>query len=279
MKTVIYYFSGTGNSLWAAKAIAQKTGGALLPIASNPAGQPIFSDADRIGFVFPVYYEDLPAIVRNFALHLSAPGSSYIFAVCTFGGAAGRSLWRLKRIFAGNNVRLSACFGIRMPQNAFLKRGENREKILVQCSQRLDGIINGIISRKHGTFYPNPLLEAIIFPLQPLIQSLCKKQFMKLSGESAQKSAEELLHLTDISYSVNANCTICGTCAGVCPVRNIQMTEKGPVWLHRCETCLACINWCPRHAIQGGVPKKEYFYRHPEIQIKEIMDQQSKETV
>jgi len=32
----------------------------------------------------------------------------------------------------------------------------------------------------------------------------------------------------------------------VCPVNNIEMVDKKPVWQNRCESCLACINWCPK---------------------------------
>lgn len=273
MKTEIYYFSGTGNSLWAAKTIARKTGGTLRPIASFLNQKTVSTDADIIGIVFPVYYEDLPVIVKNFALKLNVPDDKYIFAVCTFGGAAGWSLKNLKRVFVEKGGRLSAGFGIQMPQNAFFKRGEDRAKIYDRCCKRLDFILNKLGSQKQGMFYSNLLIEAVIFPLKPIIKSACKKQFMKLSGASALKTAEELLFLTDNSFSVSADCCKCGICTHVCPVQNIKMTDDGPIWLHHCETCLACYNWCPCHAIQGSISQKEFFYRHPEIKISEIISQ------
>lgn len=52
MKTEIFYFSGTGNSLWTAKAIARKTEGVLLPIASFLNQKTVSTDADMIGIVF-----------------------------------------------------------------------------------------------------------------------------------------------------------------------------------------------------------------------------------
>jgi Pyruvate/2-oxoacid:ferredoxin oxidoreductase delta subunit/flavodoxin len=276
MKTNIYYFSGTGNSLWAAHYIARKTTGELLPIASFLDQDTVLADADSIGIIFPVYYEDLPAVVMHFAQKLRFPENCYIFSVCTFGGAAGGSLRSLKRILKAQGGRLSAGFGVRMPQNAFLKRSVKYARLYEQSEKRLNAAAGKICSKKHGFFYPNPLVEAAIFPLQPVIISACKKEFIKLSGASAQHSMEELLHLTDKSFSVNADCIKCGICAGVCPVQNIRLDTGGPVWLHRCETCLACVNWCPRHAIQGGVSQSGYFYRHPEIEIDNIMMQHAK---
>jgi formate hydrogenlyase subunit 6/NADH:ubiquinone oxidoreductase subunit I len=53
------------------------------------------------------------------------------------------------------------------------------------------------------------------------------------------------------------------------------MTDKHPVWQHHCENCLACYNWCPVKAIQGGIAAKNYYYRHPQIKITEIMNQRN----
>jgi len=51
------------------------------------------------------------------------------------------------------------------------------------------------------------------------------------------------------------------------------MTDNRPVWLHRCENCLACYNRCPTKAIRGGIASKGYYYRHPNIGITETMKQ------
>jgi len=69
MRIVIYYFTGTGNSLAAAKKIAAVLGGCeIVPIASlaNTPGA-IAPEAGRIGIVCPVYFSGLPAMVTAFA--------------------------------------------------------------------------------------------------------------------------------------------------------------------------------------------------------------------
>lgn len=66
MSKVIFYFSGTGNSLRAAQMIAREIGGAnLVSMRSDPAD--ISADeAEIIGFVCPVYEWDVPKTVRAF---------------------------------------------------------------------------------------------------------------------------------------------------------------------------------------------------------------------
>jgi ferredoxin len=67
----------------------------------------------------------------------------------------------------------------------------------------------------------------------------------------------------DRIFSVTKNCTSCGTCAVVCPVKNIEMMGKKPAWKDHCELCLACIRTCPAQAIRVGSKKAvRPRYRH-----------------
>ena len=50
MKTVIYYFSATGNSLKTAAIISQKLGAEMLPMVKYKG---TICTADKIGLVFP----------------------------------------------------------------------------------------------------------------------------------------------------------------------------------------------------------------------------------
>ena len=58
----------------------------------------------------------------------------------------------------------------------------------------------------------------------------------------------------------------------ICPVNNITMNDSKPFWQHNCEQCYACIQWCPRQAIQ--INKKTASrerYHHPEITLKDML--------
>ena len=84
-------------------------------------------------------------------------------------------------------------------------------------------------------------------------------------------SIQALIRLNDTSFSVTDNCTSCGVCVKVCPVNNIIMAGDRPTWQHRCENCIACYNFCPEKAIRNGIASEGYFYRHPDIKIKDMM--------
>jgi flavodoxin/ferredoxin len=278
MSIKIYYFSGTGNSLYVAKDIAEKTGGTLLPIASMVDQEIIKVDSDIVGIVFPVYYGELPVIIKRFAEKLDGLKNKYIFAVCTFGGSAGYSLELLRQIIQARGGELSATYRVHMPQNAFYKPREYPSILSARWRRKLGKFISNTNNRAKGEFFKNILLVPV-FGLADYIvhhmRSSYRKSFIKLSNASPELDTDELIHLNDTSFSVDYRCNGCGTCVKVCPVKNIKMIDNTPVWLHHCENCLACYNWCPTKAIRNGIASKGYYYRHPDIKITEIMKQRT----
>jgi ferredoxin len=156
-----------------------------------------------------------------------------------------------------------------MPQNAFHKPWEQKDKVYAQSAKRLDFIAAKIKQGKQGTFYTNIPLEIMMRPLHGVVQRACRKDFSKRTGLPDGTPMDELIYVLDKSFAANERCTGCGTCAEVCPAGNIKLEDGRPVWLGHCENCLACFNWCPKKAITGGV-SQGYYYRHPEIGISEM---------
>lgn len=273
MSADIYYFSGTGNSLFIAKGLAQRLGGSLKTVSSAIDNNVTRADADTVGVVFPVYYTELPVIIKRFAGMLDTEGR-YVFAVCNFGGSAGHSLKILKGIIEERGGSLSAAFGVHMPQNAFHKPWEDKDSVYAQSAKRLDFIADRVGKHRCGMFYTNIPLEIMMRPLHGVVQRACRKDFSKRTGMPEGAPMDELIHLLDGSFKANERCTGCGTCARVCPVSNIRIEDGRPKWLGHCENCLACFNWCPVKAISGGV-SQGYYYRHPDITLSEMAAKRS----
>lgn len=70
MDRIIYYFSGTGNSLYVARSIAASLEEAsvqsMAPVLAPASEQRITAKA--VGFVFPVYFYMMPDLVRKEAV-------------------------------------------------------------------------------------------------------------------------------------------------------------------------------------------------------------------
>ena len=87
---MIFYFSGTGNSAWAARLLARLTGDVAYDITSLK-GLPNTDDAKQIGFAFPVYAWGAPELIVDFAKKLPKT-QAFTFGICTCGGDAGLTM-------------------------------------------------------------------------------------------------------------------------------------------------------------------------------------------
>lgn len=263
MKTTIYYFSGTGNSLSAARKVGSILGDTdLVPIASlqDHTGD-ITAPEGKVGFVCPVYDSGIPVIVRDFLGRLNVAPESYLFAIVTAGGTGGSAL---KMINSGLRERsgkvLNAGFLVKMPGNfppvGHPPSGAKRDTILAAADQEIERI-GGII--REGIDQPVGM-----YPVSSLIQALMYGGFSKS------------VHTMDEKFSVSDGCTSCGICVSVCPVGNITMDEGKPVYHHRCELCCACLNYCPVQAIDLHMlfgTKGRGRYHHPGVAVSDMKGQ------
>jgi ferredoxin len=259
MKSVIYYFTGTGNSLAAAKKIAASIGDCeLMPIGSvmDSPGE-IVPFAERVGIICPVYFSGLPAMVASFAGRLDPKGAEYVFAVVTLGGAGGCSaLWELDGILKEHASRgLDAGFRVKMPGNYILMyeppAGKKRDTLLATANEEIAKIADAV-SQCRKQKLPRSFFEQ-------LLHALMHKWFISRAHEDDRK------------FSVSEKCTSCGTCVAICPAKNIEMVNKKPVWKHHCELCCGCIHLCPVQAIQAGAgTEKRQRYRNPDITVAEL---------
>jgi flavodoxin len=88
MKTTIYYYTGTGNSLWTARKISDALGDTQqIPIKLTGTNI-IHSASENIGLIFPVHIWGLPAPVIDFVNRLEIDPSKYFFAVAVNAGQA-----------------------------------------------------------------------------------------------------------------------------------------------------------------------------------------------
>ncbi len=253
---MIYYFSGTHNSRYAALRLGSLTGQKVLFIPdTDPYTQTLPDDTDEsTGFVFPVYAWGVPPIVLDFIRHLPekmTAGMRHTWCVATCGDETGMAVEMLRKELLGRGVELSCAWSLIMPNVYVLLPGfgtdskELEEKKLREAVGRLEEIAERILSRERGVFDvhlgPIPRIKtAIVYPL------------FKKFGVNTRK-----WHYTDA-------CISCGKCAEACPVGNIAMTDGHPRWGSDCTSCCACYHVCPTRAAQyGTVTRKagQYYNR------------------
>lgn len=252
---MIFYFSGTGNSLWIARKLAETHKEQLFSIPEEMRNHPgairyALAPDEKIGFVFPVYSWGPPRIVEEFVEKLSFDNyhAQYLFFVCSCGDDVGltRQVFVKRLEKKGWNCR--AGFSVIMPNTYVLMKGFDTDPKEVEERKLFDAVpavehISAIIeSRRDGVF-------------------LCKE------GSFAwikTKLINPLFNTCQISakpFRTTGDCISCGLCVEACPVENIKLKDK-PVWENHCTSCLACYHICPRQAVQYGNATKgkgQYF--------------------
>jgi ferredoxin/flavodoxin len=271
MKIILYFFTGTGNSLWLAKKVKQHTSAKLIPIASTLDEDSINIKEEIVGIIVPVYYGDLPNVVKDFLKKLRKIENKYIFLIVNYGGGTGVSVSTAKKLIKKNGGDISAVYSIHMPQNAFYKQSENRQVLYASADKLIKSIGTTIEKRKKGRFSTNKVMDIILGFMFRLLKPQYKKHLIKLAALGKKAAVEEAIYTADRTFSINENCNGCGTCQKICPVDNIKIVNGKPQWQHHCENCLACYNWCPQKAIYGPLVEENYYYRHPEMKIEDLM--------
>jgi formate hydrogenlyase subunit 6/NADH:ubiquinone oxidoreductase subunit I len=272
----IYYFSGTGNSLMVAKNIAEKLNSKAIPIASIINGKYLVNINEGFGIVFPRYYGSeigIPIIVKKFINVLINIKSTYIFAICTYGGGFGNALQMVDSLLKERGGKLSDGYGIHMPQNAFNKPWVNNKKLIEKCNKKIE-IICSNVGKERIQKYENPKLffTAFVKLINPIIKPMIIKSIANCANMDSTEPFEKIVKNADNAFYTNDQCNGCEICKKICPVSNIIMENKKPKWMHKCENCLACYNWCPKKAILTGIAETKYYYRNPNVELSDFLD-------
>ena len=261
MRTTIYYFTGTGNSLKIARLLSEKLEDCeLIPIAKVWQMENLTSTSEKVGFIFPLYYSGLPKIVFDFINKIDLNNSNYFFAVITSAGDVNElPLQQLEKILKTKTKTLSAGFFITMPNNyiiGFDIHSEERQKEFFEMAFKQIESIPEILNNKK----------------ENLNQDVFEKILSR--SEKFNSTFRKKVYESDKSFYADDNCSSCGICEKVCPVNNIILKEGIPEWQHKCQQCLACINFCPEKSIQFGTKTlTSNRYHHPEITVQDLLNQ------
>jgi len=257
MKTDLFFTTGTGNSLWTARTVANQLGNAELIPLLWADGNPVESHADAIGIVFPVHIWGLPPPVIAFVNSLAIDTSKYYFAIAVNAGQVAATLLQLQKLMKSRGLFLSSGFDIVMPSNYIPWGGpgpeDKRMRRISDAKEKINKTASMIAKREQRPVEKGPLWQNILF-----------SWFYKF--------AFPYIQTLDKDFGVDDKCNTCGICKKICPCGNIDLNEGKPVWLHHCEQCLACIQWCPKEAIQYGKRTSRHErYHHPEVMLEDMI--------
>jgi ferredoxin len=259
MKTTIYYFSATGNSLNIARNIAVELGDTeLVSIARSLDLESIETPAERIGLIFPVFAWGVPRIVVDFLEKVSLSNKRYIFGIATCVAIPGNTLKELKKTLKLRKINLDAAFAVRSGRSSLMKLNI------------LDKIIKVLDTRRKKIKTDNQREQELILAIRSFIRNKPETSSWaaNLFGTMFHEMGLKSFRSADKDFVIRESCKGCGNCAKICPRCNITIKNGRPEFHHNCELCHACIQWCPNFAIQHrnfdiNLPQ----YHHPAVRM------------
>lgn len=255
-RTTIYYYTGTGNSLWAARALARELGSTqLISLTGSDSENPL-PKSDVIGLVFPVHIWGVPHRIMDFLPRIKEASPQYIFAVATNGGQVSNTLVQLQKVMQSQGTPLNSGWSLVLPSNYIPWGGpgsvKEQNRLFTAAAAKIP-IIAASIRRRTGIIEKGPLWQRILFTW-----------FYNLTYP--------IVPTMDQKFAADDRCNYCEVCVKVCPTQNIIMENNSLIWQRHCEQCLRCIQWCPQQALQYGKKTAAYpRYHHPEIKLQDIL--------
>ena len=237
---MVLYFSATGNTEFIAKELAKRLDDDCLNLLERfqtKNHSPIHSEKPFI-ICAPVYVCEMPRFMSKYLKDQTFTGSKEVYFIFTSGGYCGISGIMAKAIFRKKHMICRGHAEFTMPRNYVandhypLLPKADVEKRILGAWQQLDSVVAEIRAGKELTARHVWLFETLItVPFNPV---WCKLKF------------------TAKDFYVKDSCIGCGKCQKLCPLNNIQLREKKPVWGNDCTHCMACIGNCPVEAIEYG---------------------------
>jgi ferredoxin len=278
----IYYFSGTGNSLFVAKELQKQIPEVeLIPIVSLLDRDVIKTSGKTVGLIFPVHALTIPIAVKRFLKKIDPASAEYIFAIATRGGTVFWGFNKIDKLLKKKNKHLNSQFILNMCHNEAPRSEKNyivpsKSDILqieATLFKKIDQISNVIITQ--SPFFEKDANIIIKSSSNPIIGLLIEKLVVFAMDISEYIGGANYFYHDD-------KCNGCGTCEKVCLSQKIKMDGGKPVWQRNvlCYMCFACLNYCPKQSVQikniPGVKShttKNRRYPHPYATPKDIEKQ------
>lgn len=235
---MILYFSGTGNSNYVAKRIADALGDALVNLNDRIKASDTSSveTGERVIIVTPTYAWRIPRVVRDWLRKTELCGAKQAWFVMTCGSEIGNADKYNRDLCTEKAISCMGTAQIVMPENYIAMfsapQADEARQIVAQAEPSIDRAIAAIQAGECFAPTRNNLYDRFMSgPVNPIFYKFCVKAD---------------------AFTVSDTCIGCGQCAKLCPMNNVTLKDGKPVWGRNCTHCMACICYCPVSAIEYG---------------------------
>lgn len=234
---MVLFFSGTGNSKYAARRLAVLLNDTLTDLFGalrNGEASTVVSGR-LVVIVAPTYAWQIPHLVRDWFREASFSGTKDVYFVMTCGGGIGNAGKHNARLCEEKGLVYKGTAAVVMPENYIAVFSAPDKEKATAIVDKADPVIEEIAARIRA----GEQLPERGDPLGGLKSGPIHTWFYKNI-------------VSDAKFTVSADCVHCGLCQKLCPTANITVYDGKPTWHGRCTHCMACICHCPKKAIEYG---------------------------
>lgn len=231
------YFSGTGNTKFCVEKFCGHIGCSKIFSIEDGAAVPAISESRDIIFAYPIYYSNMPKIVRDFIERNSALWrEKNIYIIATMGLFSGDGSGVSARLFKKFGANIVGGLHVKMPDcigdvKALKKPYEKNLETVKAAVQKINNAAEDYKNKK-----PTQVGLNFMYHMAGLLGQ-------RLYFYSKTKN------YTDSSNIKRSVCTGCGKCEKLCPMKNIRISEGKAVSGNMCTLCYRCFSSCPQKAI------------------------------
>ncbi len=237
---MVLYYSASGNTEYIARSLAKELNDDCTDLLERIKRQDRSRVFSKKPFVIclPVYVCEMPRFAADYLKRLPLRGNRRVYFVFTSGGYAGISGYLAKKITSRKKLLYMGHAEFKMPTNHIVSNAypptEHDECIrrISEAEKQVKQVAKDI---RHG----RRLRSRYVFLFEKLIALPFNAYWVRYKQPSKD------FYTTD-------KCIGCGKCSRICPINNIHMENKRPVWEGPCAHCMGCILNCPFEAIEYG---------------------------
>lgn len=253
---MIYYFSGTGNSMAVAAMLGKELKEEARIVSTLQASTEDLK-GESVGFVFPVYSWGVPPIIIKFIRELAEKfwmnvrnASVPVWCVMTCGDEVAMAPEMFIKALGKRSVTPQSIWSVIMPNDYVLLPGFDVDSRNVE-NEKLRKFPERVVEIAKGIKRGEKKIDVVRGSI-PRIKTAVVYPLFKRWGINPGK------------WRSTEMCVGCGICVRNCPLNNIALNElHRPEWGDNCSSCLGCYHSCPQHAVAYGNSTKkkgQYFY-------------------
>ena len=242
------YFSGTGNTKYAAESFSRKMGAKCLSIEDDADFSTEIKTNDVVAFCYPIYCSRVPRIMRAFVHeHMADVIGKRVVILATQQKFSGDGARVFTDLFDEGAIEVIYAEHFNLQQNmgnipvwsALFRPGERtNRRYIKRTDAKMNIVCNNI---KSGIVKLRGFSKSSV-----ILGYIQGKPWQADTNEVAPARLEKKLME---GLRIHEDCSVCGLCVGICPMNNLELRDGKILHLNNCTLCYRCVNRCPQNAV------------------------------